>query len=163
MIEVHHCGKPWWRHQIETFPRNWPFVQGINRYQVNSPHIGHWRGALMFSLICVCINSWVNKKSWGWWFETLSRQLWRHCYGSVLYFYPDTSSISAYAISAIHYRDGLPPTAVYQYVAIKPTLAISEWFIGADDNRVLEYGILGKSKNITEILKAMIPYLGIPR
>ena len=27
---------------------------------VNSPHKGQWRGALMFSLICVWINDWVN-------------------------------------------------------------------------------------------------------
>ena len=27
---------------------------------VNSPHKGRWRGALMFSLICVWINGWVN-------------------------------------------------------------------------------------------------------
>ena len=41
---------PWWRHQMETFPRYWPFVRGIHRSQVNSPHKGLWRGALMFSL-----------------------------------------------------------------------------------------------------------------
>ena len=23
--------------------------------------------------------SWMSKQSWGWWFETLSRSLWRHC------------------------------------------------------------------------------------
>ena len=38
------------------FPRNWPFVRGIHRSQVNSPHKGQWHGALMFSLICVWIN-----------------------------------------------------------------------------------------------------------
>ena len=26
----HRC-KPWWRHQMETFPRYWPFVWGIHR------------------------------------------------------------------------------------------------------------------------------------
>ena len=33
-------------------PRYWPFVQGIHRSTVNSPHKGQWREALMFSLIC---------------------------------------------------------------------------------------------------------------
>ena len=42
------------------FPRYWPFVRGIHRSPVNSPHKGQWRGALMFSLICVWINGWVN-------------------------------------------------------------------------------------------------------
>ena len=45
-----------WRY----FPRYWPFVRGIHRSPVNSPHKGQWRGALMFSLICVWINGWVN-------------------------------------------------------------------------------------------------------
>ena len=32
----------------------------FHRSPVNSPHKGQWRGALMFSLICTRINSWVN-------------------------------------------------------------------------------------------------------
>ena len=52
----------WWRHQMETFSRYWPFVRGIHRSPVNSPHKGRWRGALMFSLICVWINGWVNNR-----------------------------------------------------------------------------------------------------
>ena len=50
----------WWRHQMESFPRYWPFVRGIHRSPVNSPHKGQWRGALVFSLICTRINGWVN-------------------------------------------------------------------------------------------------------
>ena len=42
------------------FPLKWPFVRGIHRSPVNSPHQGQWRGALMFSLICVWLNGWVN-------------------------------------------------------------------------------------------------------
>ena len=45
-----------WKH----FPRYRPFARGIHPYPVNSPHKGQWRGALMFSLICVWINGWVN-------------------------------------------------------------------------------------------------------
>ena len=50
-----------WNH----FPRYWPFVRGIHRYAVNSPHKGQWRGALMFSLICVWINGWVSNREAG--------------------------------------------------------------------------------------------------
>ena len=50
-----------WKH----FPRYWPFVRGIHRSRVNSPHKGQWRGALMFSLICAWINSWVNNHEAG--------------------------------------------------------------------------------------------------
>ena len=55
----------WWRHQMETFPRYWPFVRGIHRSPVNSPHKGHWRGALVFSLIFAWINGWVNSREAG--------------------------------------------------------------------------------------------------
>ena len=32
---------------------------------MNSPHKGQWRGALIFSLICVGINDWVNNREAG--------------------------------------------------------------------------------------------------
>ena len=63
-----------WNHS----PRYWPFVRGIHRSPVNSPHKGHWRGALVFSLICA-LNKRLSEQSWGWWFETQSCSLWRHC------------------------------------------------------------------------------------
>ena len=50
-----------WKH----FPRNWPFVRGIHRSPVNSPHKGQWRGALMFTLICARIKGWVNNREAG--------------------------------------------------------------------------------------------------
>ena len=66
-----------WKH----FPPYWPFVRGIHRSPVNSPHKGQWRGTLMFSLICVWINDWVNNREAG--FETLSSPLWRHSNGTI--------------------------------------------------------------------------------
>ena len=56
-----------WKHS----PRYWPFVRGIHRWPVNSPHRGQWRGALMFSLICAWISDWVNNGEAG--------DLRRHC------------------------------------------------------------------------------------
>ena len=50
-----------WKH----FPRYCPFVRGIHRPPVNSPRKGQWRRALMFSLICTWINSWVNNREAG--------------------------------------------------------------------------------------------------
>ena len=47
------------------FPRYWPFVRGIHRSPVHSPHKGQWRGALIFSLIYVWINGWVNNREAG--------------------------------------------------------------------------------------------------
>ena len=45
-----------WKH----FPHYWPFVWGIHRWPVTSPHRWQWRGAFMFSLICNWTNGWVN-------------------------------------------------------------------------------------------------------
>ena len=60
------CSHPtWWRHQMETFPCYWPFVWGIHRSSVNSPHKGQWRGALVFSLICVRLKGWINNREAG--------------------------------------------------------------------------------------------------
>ena len=50
-----------WKH----FQRHWPFVRGIHRLPVNSPHKGQWRRELMFSLICAWINAWVNNREAG--------------------------------------------------------------------------------------------------
>ena len=46
-----------WKH----FPRNCHLCGS----PVNSPRKGQWRGALMFSLICVWINDWVNNREAG--------------------------------------------------------------------------------------------------
>ena len=50
-----------WKH----FPRYWPFVRGIHRLPVHSPHIGQWRGASMFPLIYAWINVWANNREAG--------------------------------------------------------------------------------------------------
>ena len=57
--------------KLKQFPRYWPFVRGIHRSPVNSPHKGQWRGALMFSLVCAWTNGWTNNQNTG--------DLRRHC------------------------------------------------------------------------------------
>ena len=47
-----------WKH----FPCYWPFVRGIHRSPVNSPHKGQWRGVLMCFFICAWTNGWVNTR-----------------------------------------------------------------------------------------------------
>ena len=71
-------GSSWWRHQMETFSALLAICTG------NSPASGEFPTQrpvtrsfdVSFDL---CINKWLRKQSWGWWFETLSRPLWRHC------------------------------------------------------------------------------------
>ena len=73
LVRVRHAtgvvdGNSWWRHQMETFAAllalcagNSP-VPGNSSVPGNSPHKGQWRGTLMFSLIYVWINGWVNNR-----------------------------------------------------------------------------------------------------
>ena len=55
----------WWRNQMETFSASLALCAGNSPVPVNSPHRGQWRGALMFSLICVWLNGWVNNREAG--------------------------------------------------------------------------------------------------
>ena len=68
--------------KLKHFPHYWPFMREIHRSPVNSPHKGQWRRALKLSLICTLIKR-LSKQSRGWWFETPSRSLWRHCNGFI--------------------------------------------------------------------------------
>ena len=59
-LVVFLCNVAWWRHQMEPFSALLAICAGIHRSPLNSPHKGQWRRALVFSLICVWINNWVN-------------------------------------------------------------------------------------------------------
>ena len=70
--------KSWWRHQMDTFSALPAFCAG------NFPVPGEFPSqrpvtrsfAIFFDL---CLNKRLSKQSWGWWFETPSCSLWRHC------------------------------------------------------------------------------------
>ena len=68
----------WWRHQVESFSALLALCAG------NSPVPGEFPSqrpvTRSFDVIFdVRLNKPLSKQSWGWWFETLSRPLWRHC------------------------------------------------------------------------------------
>ena len=50
-----------WKHS----PRYWPFLLGMHRSPVNSPHKGQCHGALMFLWSAPWINGWVNNREAG--------------------------------------------------------------------------------------------------
>ena len=56
-----------WRH----FPRYWPFVPG--KFPTQRPVTRSFGDFFDLRL-----NKRLRKQSWGWWFETPSRPLWRH-------------------------------------------------------------------------------------
>ena len=77
-VEEVICYQPWWRHQMETFSALLALCAG------NSPVTGEfpsqrpvtWSFNILFDL---GPNISLSKQLWGWWFETPSRSLWRHC------------------------------------------------------------------------------------
>ena len=59
-----------WKH----FPRYWPFVRGIHRgFPTQRPVTRSFYVCFDWRL-----NKRLSKQSWGWWFGTPSRPLWRH-------------------------------------------------------------------------------------
>ena len=75
---ISHDGVIKWKH----FPRYWSFVRGIHQSPVNPPppppppQRPVTRSFDVF--FDLCLNKRLSKQSWGWWFETPSRPLWRH-------------------------------------------------------------------------------------
>ena len=101
----------WWRHQMETFSALLALCAG------NSPVTGEFpaqrpvtrRLDVFYDLR---LNKRLSKQSWGWWFETPSRPLWRNC--NVLCFYP----ISTLELPSIYYTTmhNLVPLHNPQYI-----------------------------------------------
>ena len=56
-----HDGVIKWKH----LPCYWPFVRGIHRSPVNSPHKGQSHRTLMFTLIYAWTSSWINTRDAG--------------------------------------------------------------------------------------------------
>ena len=68
----------------ERFPQYWPFVRGIHRSPMDSPHKGPVTWALKFSASFdifndISLNKWWNKQSSRRWFDAPGCSLWRHC------------------------------------------------------------------------------------
>ena len=68
----------WWRHQIETFSALLALCAAnstvTGEFPIQRPVTRSFD--VFFDL---CPNKQLSKQTWGWWFETLSRSLWRHC------------------------------------------------------------------------------------
>ena len=105
----------WWRHQMETFSALLVFCAGNSPVPGEFPSQRPvTRSFDVFSLIYAWTNVWANnrhacalrrkgahyivtlyrrdklltKQLWGWWFETPSCSLWRHCNDNMIFFLP---------------------------------------------------------------------------
>ena len=83
MIRLFRCAfkMTWWRHQMEAFSALLALCAG------NSPVTGEFSAQRPVTrnfdvYVDLRLNKRLSKQSWGWWFETRSRSLWRHCNGS---------------------------------------------------------------------------------
>ena len=68
----------WWGHQMQTFSALLAIYEG------NSPVLGEFPAQRPVTRSFDAFfdprpNKRLSKQSWGWWFETPSRLLWRHC------------------------------------------------------------------------------------
>ena len=69
------CNRSWWRHQMET-------LTALLALCAWSPFTGEFpsqRPVTRSFGAFFDLYKRLSKQSWGWWFETPSRPLWRHC------------------------------------------------------------------------------------
>ena len=91
-LHISEVSWTWWRHQMKTFSALLAICAG------NSPVLDEFpaqrpvarRFDVFFDLR---LNKRLSKQWWGWWFETLSCPLWRHC--NVLRLLPHLPRVSA--------------------------------------------------------------------
>ena len=71
-------GKSWWRHPMETFSALLAICAGNSPVPAEFPAQRPVTRSfdVFFDLR---LNKRLSKQSWGWWFETSSHPLWRHC------------------------------------------------------------------------------------
>ena len=74
---TYRVGVAWWRHQMEHFPSHWPFVGGIHRSPMDSPHKASDTEHCCF--LDLRLNKRLSKQSGRQWFETPSLSLWCYC------------------------------------------------------------------------------------
>ena len=77
--------RAWWRHHMETYSALLAICAR------NSPVTGEFSAQRPVTqsfdvFFNPCLIKRLSKQSRGWWFETLSRLLWRHCNGIVAYY-----------------------------------------------------------------------------
>ena len=82
MLSPEYFQYTWWHHQMETFSALLAICAG------NSPVPGEFPTQRTVTRSCdvffdLRLNKRLSKQSWGWWFETLSRPLWRQWTGSI--------------------------------------------------------------------------------
>ena len=121
----------WWRHQMETFSALLAICAG------NSPIPGEFPALRPITrsfnvFFDLRLNKRLSKQSWGWWFETPSRPLWRH--RNLIYVqnkqYSSPVASSVYGLSVQNEQFGpVPPWARYKHDSLLKSLLVDTDFL----------------------------------
>ena len=130
-----------WKH----FPRYWPFVRGIHRCPVNFTHRGQWREALMF-FFYMRLNKQLSKQTWGWWFETLSRPLWRHRNAELLHKrYPYNPNTITTARDTLPWASPTHTSSAWEVFVHTRGVVCSDWWTASKILRAIVVSVLPNS------------------
>ena len=122
-------GRTWWRQQMETFPallaRSFTGHRWIPLTKASDAELPD----VFFDL---CLNKLLSKQLWGWWFETPSCSLWRHCnvnvWGvlnhilKVCYFFRRYNSLIL-----VHWRGQMSMVVFYEYRRTLDVTSMVQW------------------------------------
>ena len=111
---------PWWRHQMETFSALLAICAG------NSPVPSEFPAQMPVTrsfdvFFDLRRNKRLRKQSWGWWFETLSRPVWRHCN-------VDQTNMMGYGYASC---ETTTHESIYYYINCVLRLWITSWQLGS--------------------------------
>ena len=87
------CTLSWWRHEMEAFSALLAICAG------NSPITGQFPSQVTRSFDVfydLRLNKRLSKQWWGWWFQTPSHPLWRHCNVGCIYIVAAFSSVNVW-------------------------------------------------------------------
>ena len=90
-----------WKH----LPRYWPFVREIHRSRPVTRSFDVFFG--------LHLNKRLSKQPWGWWFETPSRSLWRHCNVHLYDPYSDPHTMQGWAESSAWHTSIVENTTIH--------------------------------------------------
>ena len=128
----------WWRHQMETFPASLAFVRGIQRFPSQRPVT---RGFDVFFDLRLFKR--LSKQSWGWWFETSSSSLWRHCNDipmNIVLYLTLGKFLMLINYFWIHYNDVTMSVMASHITSL--TIVYSTVYLGADQRKHQSYASL---------------------
>ena len=112
----------------------------------NSPVTGEFpsQRPVTRSFVDLHLNERLSKQSWGWWSETPSCSLWRHCYGIALHFLMVRVNVSINFMQYECCSNVMDPCAAHYYDVImgaiasqitSPTIVYSTVYLDADQSK----------------------------